>query len=169
MDVLAPREVGSYRGAAAICGTTHKPARRIVEAHEAVSTGGARPPRVERGHNYDAVVELSRRRSPIPTRQDLGQAAAAFQPHALLGSIPITAERVLRWLSRSNDRIGPMTGCTSCVSHGRKEFRCRVPKDAPPPASRRHAGVRRRASPFAPQTSVDRVWRRRRSPIRLAG
>ena len=56
MDVLAAyREVGSYRGAAAICGTTHKTVRRIVEAHEA---GGAKPPRVERGHNYDDVTEL---------------------------------------------------------------------------------------------------------------
>ena len=35
MDVLAAyREVGSYRGAAAVCGTTHKTVKRIVEAHE---------------------------------------------------------------------------------------------------------------------------------------
>jgi hypothetical protein len=39
MDILAAyREVGSYRGAAAICGTTHKTVRRVVERHEA---GGA--------------------------------------------------------------------------------------------------------------------------------
>src|SRR5215471_4154886 len=56
MDVLAAcREVGSYRGAAVICGTTHKTVRRIVEAHEA---GGVRPPRVERVHNYDDVTDL---------------------------------------------------------------------------------------------------------------
>jgi hypothetical protein len=43
MDVLAAyREVGSYRGAADICGTTHKTVRRIVQAHEA---GGAAPAR----------------------------------------------------------------------------------------------------------------------------
>jgi hypothetical protein len=36
MDVIAAyRDVGSYRGAAEICGTTHKTVRRIVEAHEA--------------------------------------------------------------------------------------------------------------------------------------
>ena len=36
MDVLAAyREVGSYRGAAEICGTTHKTVKRIVERHEA--------------------------------------------------------------------------------------------------------------------------------------
>jgi transposase len=64
MDVLAAyREVGSFRGAAAICGTTHKTVRRIVEAHEAVSTGQKQPPeRKDRGHNYDAVTELVAKR-----------------------------------------------------------------------------------------------------------
>lgn len=63
MDVIAAyREVGSYRGAAAMCGTTHKTVRRIVEAQLA---GGERPRqpagaagRRGRGHNYDAVAEL---------------------------------------------------------------------------------------------------------------
>ena len=41
MDVLAAyREVGSFRGAAAICGTTHKTVKRIVERHEAGACGG---------------------------------------------------------------------------------------------------------------------------------
>jgi hypothetical protein len=62
MDVIAAyREVGSYRGAAALCGTTHKTVRRIVEAQVA---GDVRPQpareggRRGRGHNYDAVAEL---------------------------------------------------------------------------------------------------------------
>ena len=56
MDVLAAyREVGSYRGAAQLCGTTHKTVKRIVERHNA---GGAAPPRKDRGHNYDPVAEL---------------------------------------------------------------------------------------------------------------
>jgi transposase len=56
MDVLAAyREVGSYRGAAEICGTTHKTVRRIVERHNA---GGAAPARRDRGHNYDDVRAL---------------------------------------------------------------------------------------------------------------
>ncbi len=59
MDILAAyREVGSYRGAAAICGTTHKTVRRVVEAHEASSAGQARPARTDRGHNYDDVRGL---------------------------------------------------------------------------------------------------------------
>jgi transposase len=56
MDVLAAyREVGSYRGAAQLCGTTHKTVKRIVERHNA---GGLAPPRKDRGHNYDPVAEL---------------------------------------------------------------------------------------------------------------
>jgi transposase len=56
MDVLAAyREVGSFRGAAQICGTTHKTVKRIVERHNG---GGGAPPRKDREHNYDAVREL---------------------------------------------------------------------------------------------------------------
>jgi len=59
MDVLAAyREVGSYRGAAAMCGTTHKTVRRIVAAHEAGSAGESRPPRKMRGRNYDDVIDI---------------------------------------------------------------------------------------------------------------
>jgi hypothetical protein len=56
MNVLAAyQQVGSFRGAAAICGTTHKTVARIVRAHE---VGALAPARKARGHNYDAVVEL---------------------------------------------------------------------------------------------------------------
>jgi len=56
MDVIAAyREVGSYRGAAAICGTTPKTVKRVVVWHEA---GGVPPARRPRGHNYDAVAGL---------------------------------------------------------------------------------------------------------------
>jgi transposase len=56
MDILAAyRQVGSYRGAAAICGTTHKTVRRVVERHDA---GGAGAPRRDRDHNYDGVRAL---------------------------------------------------------------------------------------------------------------
>jgi transposase len=56
MDIIsAYREVGTFRGAAAACGTTHKTVRRVIARHEA---GGAVAERVRRGHNYDAVAEL---------------------------------------------------------------------------------------------------------------
>jgi transposase len=59
MDVInAYRDVGTYRGAAAICGTTHKTVKRIIEAHELLSEGVCPPERVARARNYDEVAEL---------------------------------------------------------------------------------------------------------------
>jgi len=56
MDIIsAYREVGSYRGAAVICGTTAKTVKRVIARHEA---GGAVPARRARGRNYDQVSEL---------------------------------------------------------------------------------------------------------------
>lgn len=56
MDIIsAYREVGSYRGAAALCGTTHKTVRRVIAAHEA---GDGRPVRAVRARNYDQVAVL---------------------------------------------------------------------------------------------------------------
>jgi transposase len=60
MDVIAAyRDVGSYRGAAAICGTTHKTVKRIIELHEA---GGAVPEKAPRARNYDEVADLVAKR-----------------------------------------------------------------------------------------------------------
>lgn len=56
MDIIsAYREVGSYRGAAVVSGTTHKTVKRVIARHEA---GGSAPERAGRGHNYDGVAEL---------------------------------------------------------------------------------------------------------------
>jgi transposase len=56
MDIIAAyREVGTFRGAAEITGTTHKTVRRVIARHDA---GGAAPARARRGHNYDGVAEL---------------------------------------------------------------------------------------------------------------
>ena len=53
MDVIAAyREVGTFRGAAELCGTTPKTVRRIVEAQEA---GERRVKRVGRARNFDLV------------------------------------------------------------------------------------------------------------------
>ncbi|QHN15688.1 IS21 family transposase [Gordonia amarae] len=57
MDIIsAYREVGSYRGAAELCGTTHKTVKRVVDRFEAGDD--SRPERVERSRNYDAVTDL---------------------------------------------------------------------------------------------------------------
>jgi hypothetical protein len=60
MDIIAAyREVGTYRGAAEMCGTCHKTVRRVIELHEA----GERPVgRAERARNYDIVRDLVAKR-----------------------------------------------------------------------------------------------------------
>ena len=52
--ISAYRQVGTYRGAAELCGTTHKTVKRVVERAEA----GGPPPRSARPRNFDAVSEL---------------------------------------------------------------------------------------------------------------
>ena len=57
MDIIsAYREVGTYRGAAAICGTTHKTVKRVDRPPRVRRR--RRRPRAPRGRNYDAVAEL---------------------------------------------------------------------------------------------------------------
>jgi hypothetical protein len=56
MDIIsAYREVGTYRGAAAISGTTPKTVKRVIDRHE---SGIGAAARVSREHNYDGVAEL---------------------------------------------------------------------------------------------------------------
>jgi hypothetical protein len=56
MDIIAAyQQVGTYRGAAAMCGTTHKTVKRVIERAEA---GGTPPARRARGRNYDSVSAL---------------------------------------------------------------------------------------------------------------
>lgn len=53
--VSAYNELGSYRAAAELCGTTHKTVRRVIERQRA---GGVAPPRKQREKNTDAVAGL---------------------------------------------------------------------------------------------------------------
>jgi transposase len=56
MDIIsAYQQAGTYRGAAALCGTTHKTVKRVIERAQA---GGSRPVRKDREHNYASVQEL---------------------------------------------------------------------------------------------------------------
>jgi len=60
MDVIAAyRDVGSYRGAAAICGTTHKTVKRVIAQHE---TGGTLVEKPPRARNYAEVADLVAKR-----------------------------------------------------------------------------------------------------------
>ena len=75
MDIIsAYREAGTYRGAAAISGTTPKTVRRVIARHEA---GGGAPARAPRGHNYDVVAALVAERVDEDVGADFGEAAAA--------------------------------------------------------------------------------------------
>src|SRR3954471_19939587 len=59
MDVIAAyQQVGSYRGAAAMCGTTHKTVKRVVQAQLAGDDVDRRPERASRRRNYDSVADL---------------------------------------------------------------------------------------------------------------
>ncbi len=55
MDILsAYREVGTYRGAADMCGTTHKTVKRVVLGEAAAGAAGSESV----AHNYDVVRDL---------------------------------------------------------------------------------------------------------------
>jgi len=80
MDIIsAYREAGTYRGAAAISGTTPKTVRRVIARHEA---GGGAPVRAPRERNYDMVAALvaervARTAGRISAKQLLPAARAA--------------------------------------------------------------------------------------------
>src|SRR5882762_2334956 len=80
MDVIAAyREVGTYRGAAVMCGTTHKTVKRIIERAE---SGGKPPVRKPRERNFEVVAVLVAERvaatsGRISAKRLLPQAKAA--------------------------------------------------------------------------------------------
>lgn len=111
MDVLAAyREVGSYRGAADMCGTTHKTVKRIVERHNA---GDAAPPRRrERGHNYDAVEKLvtervEHTRGRISAKRLLPAARTAGYEGSLRNFRRLVAKVKARWRRGHHRGRGP--------------------------------------------------------------
>jgi len=53
--ISAYQDAGSYRGAAAICGTTPKTVKRVVQRAQA---GGVRPPPKDRVRNFEVVADL---------------------------------------------------------------------------------------------------------------
>lgn len=56
MDIIAAyQQVGTYRGAAAMCATTHKTVKRVISQHE---SGDLAPAREARPRNFDTVTEL---------------------------------------------------------------------------------------------------------------
>lgn len=106
MDVIAAyRDVGTYRAAAAICGTTHKTVRRIIEAHEAAGTGS------------DQLVALA-----TDAVQVTGLAATDSHPAHVVantGAGTLDVVDVANGAVRDRVEVGPgppVTGQRSCVS-----------------------------------------------------
>jgi transposase len=59
MDILAAyQQVGSFRGAAEICGTTHRTVARVVAAHDAANDNEPPGEPKARERNYDGVTDL---------------------------------------------------------------------------------------------------------------
>ena len=83
MDIIsAYREVGTYRGAAVISGTTHKTVKRVIARHEA---GGGAPARARRERNFDVVAGLVAER----VRKTQGRISAKrLLPAARAGTTP---------------------------------------------------------------------------------
>jgi transposase len=106
MDIIsAYREVGTYRGAAAISGTTPKTVRRVIARHE---SGGAALARQPRGRNYDSVSELvadrvEKSRGRITAKRLLPAARAAGYEGSARNLRRLVASRKALW-RRDNHR-----------------------------------------------------------------
>jgi hypothetical protein len=113
MDVKAPfREVGTYRGAAVMCGTTHKTVRRIIEADGVPGTAA----RTQRARNYDAVVEVVRTRvartsARISAKRLLPEARAAGYAGSTTSALEwLTLKRWRSWRARAPIHLGADRG-----------------------------------------------------------
>lgn len=98
--VDAYREVGTYRGAAALCGTTHKTVRRVVDRWRRGELGAPRrqPPRPR---NTDGVRELVRDR----VRKTEGRISAKrLLPQARAGGYTGSARSFRRVVAEAKDR-----------------------------------------------------------------
>ena len=106
MDILsAYREVGTYRGAAEICGTTHKTVKRAVLADAAANTDGGCG---AVAHNYDTVrgivaERVTKTQGRITAKRLLPVAVAAGYDGSARNFRRLVAEQKILW-RRSNHR-----------------------------------------------------------------
>lgn len=106
MDIIsAYREVGTYRGAGVICGTTPKTVKRVIGRHE---SGAVRPVRAPRERNYDRVAELvgervEKSRAKITAKRLLPAARAAGYAGSARNLRRLVAQRKALW-RRENHR-----------------------------------------------------------------
>jgi hypothetical protein len=110
MDIIsAYQQLGSYRAAADVCGTTHKTVKRVMDKFEADQAGVLPQPRAERAHNYDAVAELVTERvaksaGRISAKRVLPTARAAGYEGSGRNFRRLVAEAKALW--RSNNHSG---------------------------------------------------------------
>lgn len=106
MDIIsAYREVGTFRGAAAISGTTPKTVKRVIDRHAA---GGGAPVRAPRARNFDEVAELVAARvaktaGRISAKRLLPAAQAAGYAGSARNFRRLVAEQKALW-ARENHR-----------------------------------------------------------------
>ncbi len=101
MDIIAAyREVGSYRGAAELCGTTPKTVRRIIERHLwSAETRIRGREHGSRGGSCELVYALRASRRPdtatgvVNSGRPSGPVGPATQPRYGRGSVPTGAAR----------------------------------------------------------------------------
>ena len=106
--ISAYRQVGSYRGAAELCGTSHKSVKRVVEKAE----GGGSTPRECRGHVISTWPPSWR--PPESTNLVAGsRRSGCYRSPARPGTV--TARRRRRWL-----RV------IALFSRAHRVLRCRV-------------------------------------------
>jgi hypothetical protein len=99
MNIISTyREVGTYRGAAELCGTTHKTVKRAVERAEA----GGPPAREPRPRNFDAVRDVvaervAKSRGRISAKRLLPIAKAAGYEGSARNFRRLVAEQKALW------------------------------------------------------------------------
>src|ERR1700722_1092852 len=107
MDMYAAyREVGSYRAAADICGTTPKTIKRSVTAAQQAQGGSGRPPG-DVAHNYDGVAGLvaasvERTKGRITAKRLLPVAAAAGYSGSARNFRRLVAEAKAGWRAENH-------------------------------------------------------------------
>ncbi|WP_186244064.1 IS21 family transposase [Mycobacterium simulans] len=96
--ISAYDEVGTYRGAADLCGTTHKTVKRVMQRREA----GGPPPREPRPRNFDAVtdvvaVRVEASKGRISAKRLLPMARAAGYEGSARNFRRLVAEQKVLW------------------------------------------------------------------------
>ncbi len=142
MNIIAAYQmVGTYRGAAEMCGVTHKTVRRVIERAQAGEPAAA-PPGRARPRNFDEVTDLVFQR----VAKSVGRVSAKrLLPVARAAGYQGRRATSAGWsLSRSSCGGGIITG-----AGGRRCGHGRVPGDRLDPAGRRAAPVLRGAAVVA--------------------